>query len=164
MKNRIFSIGTSIVLFIFGMQSLQAESNKQHKLWYLQPASVWNEALPVGNGRLGAMVYGDPALEKIQLNEESFWSGGPSRNDNPAALDALPQVRQLIFDGKYHDVEKLINEKMLSPLHGSMYQSIGHLKLNFPGHEQFSQYHRELDLEQALFSTRYTVNGTTFHR
>ncbi|HEY6722389.1 MAG TPA: glycoside hydrolase family 95 protein [Polyangiaceae bacterium] len=134
-------------------------------LWYDAPAGVWNEALPVGNGRLGAMVFGDPARERLQLNESTFWSGGPSRNDNPQALGALSNVRQLIFDGAYSEAESLINQSMTATqLHGSMFQPIGDLSLEFPGHEGYSAYHRELDLKQAVFRARYEVAGVTYAR
>ncbi|PRY96650.1 glycoside hydrolase family 95 protein [Marinilabilia salmonicolor] len=135
------------------------------KLWYDKPAENWNEALPVGNGRLGAMVFGDPANENIQLNEETFWSGGPSRNDNPKALEALPKVRKLIFNGQYHEAEKMINENMVAEqLHGSMYQTIGNLNLTFEGHENYSNYYRELNIEKALHTTSYTVDDVNFKR
>ncbi|MCW0485101.1 glycoside hydrolase N-terminal domain-containing protein, partial [Gaoshiqia sediminis] len=103
--------------------------------------------LPVGNGRLGAMIYGDPVNEKIQLNEETFWSGGPSRNDNPKALEALPEIRQLIFEGKYQEGEKMVNQHMMTERNGSMYQVVGTLELNFDGHQNYTNYYRELDLE-----------------
>ena len=164
MRSRKPLIGTAIVLMLLFANIAKAEKGGKYMLWYDQPARVWNEALPLGNGRLGAMVFGSPAMEKIQLNEETFWSGGPSRNDNPEALQALPEVRQLIFDGKFSEAEKLINQKMMTPRHGSMYQTVGNINLHFPGHEQFSNYYRELDIEKALFSTHYEVNGTTFHR
>ena len=144
-------------------QDMKQESNL--KLWYNKPAENWNEALPVGNGRLGAMVFGDPAKENIQLNEETFWSGGPSRNDNPKALEALPKVRKLIFDGQYQEAEKLVNENMVAEqLHGSMYQTIGNLNLSFEGHENYTNYYRELDIENALFSTSYTVDDVNYKR
>lgn len=134
-------------------------------LWYEEPARVWNEALPIGNGRLGAMVFGDPGSERLQLNESSFWSGGPSRNDNPQALSALSTVRQLIFDGAYADAEALINQSMTATqLHGSMYQPIGDLVLQFPGHGNYSAYHRELDLKRAVFTASYDVDGVTYTR
>jgi alpha-L-fucosidase 2 len=134
------------------------------KMWYDKPAKVWNEALPVGNGRLGAMVYGDPVNEKIQLNEETFWSGGPSRNDNSNALNALPEIRRLIFQGKYSEAEKMVNENMATGLHGSMYQVVGNLNLVFEDHENYADYYRELDLERAVFTTSYKVDGVTFTR
>jgi alpha-L-fucosidase 2 len=134
-------------------------------LWYDAPADVWNEALPVGNGRLGAMVFGGPGAETLQLNESSFWSGGPSRNDNPNALGALASVRQLLFDWQWTQAETAINQSMTATtLHGSMFQTIGNLSLIFAGHDAYSQYYRELDLERAVFSAHYQVDGVTFTR
>jgi alpha-L-fucosidase 2 len=134
-------------------------------LWYDEPASVWTESLPLGNGRLGAMLFGGPANERLDLNESSFWSGGPSRNDNPNALAALPGVRQLIFDGEYTSAESMINENMTATqLHGSMFQPIGSLNLTFPGHDAYSSYYRELDLKRATFTAKYDVDGVTYTR
>jgi alpha-L-fucosidase 2 len=161
--NRFNSVLLVICILLFN-NPLHAEKGGKLKLWYDKPASNWNEALPIGNGRLGAMVYGDPANEKIQLNEETFWSGGPSRNDNPDALKALPEVRQLIFDGKYHEAEKMVNENMVTGLHGSMYQVVGNLNLSFPGHENYTGYYRELDIEKAVFTTTYKADGVTYTR
>src|SRR3954468_22683797 len=85
------------------------------KLWYNQPSgSVWENALPIGNGRLGAMVYGNVETETIQLNENTVWSGSPNRNDNPKALEALPEIRKLIFEGRQKEAERLANETILS--------------------------------------------------
>jgi alpha-L-fucosidase 2 len=134
-------------------------------MWYDQPAQVWNEALPIGNGRLGAMVFGDPPNETLQLNESTFWSGGPSRNDNPAALNALDDVRQLLFDGQHTEAETLVNQSMTAAqLHGSMYQTIGELGVAFPGHDAYTNYRRELDLNRAVFTARYDVDGVTYTR
>jgi alpha-L-fucosidase 2 len=140
-----------------------AQSDNNLKLWYLQPAKQWVEALPVGNGRLGAMVYGDPFKEVIQLNENTVWAGQPNRNDNPNAKEALPEVRKLIFEGKYKEAQDLANEKIISKTsHGMAYQTVGNLKLNFPGHENYSGYIRELDLEKAMVSSRYKLNGINY--
>ncbi|MFO7999643.1 MAG: glycoside hydrolase family 95 protein, partial [Marinilabilia sp.] len=109
--------------------------------------------------------FGDPVNENIQLNEETFWSGGPSRNDNPKALDALTEVRELIFNGKHHEAEEMVNENMVAEqLHGSMYQTIGNLNLTFPNHDNYSNYYRELDLENALSTTTYSVNNVDYKR
>ena len=159
--NYFFLIAVLIFTVISGSG---AEKGGKHKLWYDKPAKVWNEALPVGNGRLGAMVFGNPAHEKLQLNEETFWSGGPSRNDNPDALEALPGIRQLIFDGKLREAEKLVNQNMLTGLHGSKYQVVGNLHLLFDGHENYTNYYRELDIENALFTATYEVDGVSFRR
>ncbi len=133
------------------------------KLWYDHPATQWVEALPIGNGRLGAMVFGDPCKEIIQLNENTVWAGQPNRNDNPEAKDALPEVRKLIFEGKYKEAQNLVDEKFISKTsHGMPYQTVGNLELFFPGHENYSDYYRELDLEKALTTSRYRVNGINY--
>ncbi|MFT3738163.1 MAG: glycoside hydrolase family 95 protein [Breznakibacter sp.] len=162
MKTRCFVFPMVFLLVFF---SVNAQKGGKLKMWYDKPASVWNEALPVGNGRIAAMVYGDPVNEKIQLNEGTFWSGGPSRNDNPNALGALPEVRRLIFSGEYNDAERMINQNMTAQqLHGSMYQVIGNLNLVFDGHEGYTGYYRELDLERAVFTTTYNVDGVAYKR
>ncbi|MRG48026.1 glycoside hydrolase family 95 protein [Chitinophaga sp. SYP-B3965] len=137
----------------------------QNRLWYNSPAGkVWEAALPLGNGRLAAMVYGNPASELIRLNESTIWSGGPNRNDNPDALAALPEVRKLIFEGKHKEASKLATEKMQSKIHGMKYQPAGDLKLDFPGHAVFENYYRELDLGSAVAKTSYRVNGVQYTR
>ena len=140
-----------------------AQDNSILKLWYDQPAKQWVEALPVGNGRLGAMVFGDPANEVIQLNENTLWAGQPNRNDNPDAREALPEVRKLIFDGKYKEAQDLVNKSIITKKsHGMPYQTVGNLKLTFPGHENFTNYYRELNLEKATASSRYEANGVKY--
>ena len=102
-------------------------------LWYRQPATNWVSALPVGNGRLGAMVFGGIAREKLQLNEDTLWAGGPYDPDNTNALAALPEVRRLIFDGKYAEAQKLASQKMMAkPLRQMPYETLGDLWLDFP--------------------------------
>jgi alpha-L-fucosidase 2 len=136
------------------------------KLWYNKPAGkIWTDALPVGNGRLGAMVYGNPEQEVIRLNESTVWAGGPNRNDNPDALAALPAIRKLIFEGKHAAAAKLAEANIQSKTtNGMMYQPVGNLNLVFPGHESFTSYYRELDLEQALTTSAYTVDGVRYTR
>ncbi|MFC5409252.1 glycoside hydrolase N-terminal domain-containing protein [Larkinella bovis] len=136
------------------------------KLWYNQPAGkTWENALPIGNGRLGAMIYGNVPKETVQLNEHTVWSGGPNRNDNPDALAALPEIRQLIFDGKQKDAENLANKAIITKKsHGQMFQPVGNLHLTFEGHENYSNYYRELDLEKAVAKTTYTVDSVTYTR
>ena len=92
-----------IALCICAFQQISAQKKSDLKLWYDEPAQIWNEALPLGNGRLGAMVFGDPVVERLQLNEETIWAGSPNSNAHEEALPVLPKVRQLIFDGKYAD-------------------------------------------------------------
>lgn len=140
-----------------------AQNDSLLKLWYLHPAKQWVEALPVGNGRLGAMVFGDPNHETIQLNESSVWAGQPNRNDNLKAKEALPEVRKLIFEGKYKEAETLVNQDFISKKsQGMPYQTVGNLRLSFPGHENYSDYYRELDIDKAVASSRYNVNGVHY--
>lgn len=159
------------VLCLFGaLAPLRAQKNSQDAsndmvLWYDKPADYWVEALPLGNGRLGAMVFGIPYREHIQLNENTIWAGGPYRNDNPGMLGALPTIRQLINDGKFAEAEKMACEKMVAKqAHGMPYQTAGDLYLSFPGHEAFSAYKRELCLNDAVARTSYQVDGVTFSR
>lgn len=134
------------------------------RLWYDTPAKIWEEALPIGNSRLGAMVYGIPEKEELQLNEETIWGGGPYRNDNPEALGALPKVRELIFEGRTREADQLINQTFFTKTHGMPFQTAGSVILNFPGHQNYQDYYRELDLDRALATTRYTVNGIKYTR
>ena len=157
MKNTFFWI--LILALVYEANS----QNNSLKLWYEQPAKQWVEALPVGNGRLGAMIYGDPAKEVIQLNEETLWAGSPNRNDNPDAKGSLEEVRQMIFDGKYKEAQDLVNQNFITKAsHGMPYQTVGNLKLTFSGHENYTNYYRELDLEKAIVSSRYEANGVKY--
>lgn len=144
----------------FGQQS------KDLKLWYNTPSgNVWENALPLGNGKIGAMVFGNVEKEIIGLNEHTVWSGSPNRNDNPDALVALPEVRRLIFEGKYKAAEQLANEKIITKKsNGQMFQPVGNVELTFSGHENFQDYHRELDIDRALSKTSYKVNRVTYTR
>ncbi len=155
----------SLTLFTFA-HPIFAQTSGALKLWYKQPAGkTWTDALPVGNGRLGAMVYGNPEKEVVKLNESTVWSGGPNRNDNPNALAALPEVRKLIFEGKHDEAAKLAAEKIESKTtNGMMYQPVGNLNIAFPGHEKFTDYYRELDIEKAVTTTSYTVDGVKYTR
>ncbi|KAA6432712.1 glycoside hydrolase family 95 protein [Dyadobacter flavalbus] len=157
----------SLFLFFSLIFSIAGFSQQQPlKLWYNTPSGkTWENALPVGNGRLGAMVYGNVSDETIQLNEATLWSGGPNRNDNPAALAALPEIRKLIFDGKQKEAEKLANQAIITKKsHGQMFQPVGELHLAFPGHDPYQKFYRELDIERAVARTTYEVEGVTFTR
>lgn len=134
------------------------------KLWYQQPAKTWVEALPVGNSSMGAMVYGGTSREELQLNEETLWGGGPYRNDNPKALESLAEVRNLIFSGKTMDAQNLIDQTFYMGRNGMPYQTIGSLIIEAPGHEKAKNYYRDLDLERAVATTRYQVDGVNFQR
>lgn len=149
------------VFFLIVFLSVEA---KELKLWYAQPAEKWVEALPLGNSRLGVMVYGNPTHEELQLNEETVWGGGPHRNDQPNALAALPKVRQLIFDGKNEEAQHLIDETFRTPQNGMPYQTIGSLMLHFIGHESYSNYYRDLNISNATATTSYKVDGVIYTR
>jgi alpha-L-fucosidase 2 len=134
-------------------------------LWYRRPATNWVSALPVGNGRLGAMVFGGIAGEKLQLNEDTLWAGGPYDPDNTNALAALPEVRRLIFEGKYAEAQKLAGQKMMGkPLKQMPYETIGDLYLNFPTNAAVEDYCRDLNLDTAVASVTYTSGGVKFTR
>ncbi len=138
---------------------------QSYKLWYDKPASTWTEALPLGNGRLGAMVFGNPVIEQIQLNEETLWAGQPNNNPNPEAPEYLPKIRELVFAGKYVEAQDLATEKVMSKTNSGMpFQPFGDLRLSFPGHGAYTNYYRELDLDSAKVSIRYNVNGTNYKR
>ncbi|MDR2680558.1 MAG: glycoside hydrolase family 95 protein, partial [Tannerella sp.] len=135
------------------------------KLWYDAPAEKWVEALPLGNGRLGAMVFGNPAAERLQLNEETVWAGQPNNNGNPNALAALPEIRKLLFEGRYREAQNLATEKVITKTnHGMSYQPVGDLNLSFAGHKKAENYYRELDISTAVATTRYTVDGVEYVR
>jgi alpha-L-fucosidase 2 len=155
-----------LVILAFSVLIACGKTNENPlKLWYNQPAQTWNEALPLGNGRLGAMVFGNPVNEQIQLNENTLYSGSPNRNDNPNAKEALPLIRKLIFEGKYKEAQDLANEKFISKTsHGAAYQTIGSLRLSFAGIDVFSNYYRDLDIEKAIATTTFSANGIDFKR
>src|SRR3954454_8168903 len=110
-----------------------SQNNQNLKLWYNQPSgTTWENALPVGNGRLGAMVYGNVDTETVQLNEHTVWSGSPNRNDNPLILDSLAEIRKLIFAGRQKDAEQLANRVIISKTsQGQMFEPVGSLRLAF---------------------------------
>lgn len=155
-----------IITLLFGFLIGYSQENQNLKLWYNQPSgNTWENALPIGNGFLGAMVYGNVKNEIIQLNESTVWSGGPNRNDNPAALAALPEIRKMIFEGKHKEAEKLGNEAFISKKsQGQMYQPVGNLNLSFEDQEHYTNYRRELDIGKAISKTSYVVDGVTYTR
>ena len=136
------------------------------KLHYDAPARVWEEALPLGNGRLGAMVFGDPQHERFQLNEETVWGGSPYNNTNPAAREALPEIRRLIFEGRNREAQALCGPAICSPTgaNGMPYQTVGSLCLDFDIIGDCHDYYRELDIDRAVATTRFSAGGVTYLR
>jgi len=153
-------------LLLFFTISLAAQEVDDLKLWYKTPSNaVWENALPIGNGFMGAMVYGDVEREIFQLNEGTLWSGSPNRNDNPNAKEALNEIRKLIFQGEYKKAEKLTNENIITKKsHGQMFQPAGNLQLDFLNHQNYTHYYRELDIDKAVTKTVYIVDGITYTR
>ncbi|OQA40575.1 MAG: hypothetical protein BWY52_02836 [Chloroflexi bacterium ADurb.Bin325] len=131
-------------------------------LWYQQPARAWVEALPLGNGRLGAMVFGGLPDERLQLNEDTLWSGAPRDWDNPRARDLLPVIRELIFAGKYAEADK-IAQQMQGPFTQS-YEPLADLRLHFAVAGPVTDYRRDLDLDTAIATTTYVVAGAAHRR
>ncbi len=148
------------------LQSVHAvETGSPLTLWYQQPAGKWTEALPIGNGRLGAMIFGGVEREHLQLNEGTLWAGGPYNPNNTNALGALPEARKLVFAGKYDEAQKLIGEKMMAtPLREMPYETLGDLYLDFPTNVPVGNYRRDLDLDTAVATVSYTMNGVHFKR
>ena len=136
---------------------------QNHRLWYSKPASHWLEALPVGNSHMGAMIYGGTDTEEIQLNEETFWSGQPHNNNSTESLEALSEVRSLIFQGKEGEAAKLIDQHFVKGPHGMRFLPMGSLKLSL-GHNDVTKYERALNLGDATATTSYIYNGVKYER
>lgn len=133
------------------------------KLWYRKPAEDWLEALPVGNGRIGGMFFGGIRKERIQLNDDTLWSGFPRDKNNYAAIDYLDEAKRLVREGKYMDARHLIEEKMLGYWNES-YQPLGDLYIEFDEIGEATGYYRELDLEEAVGRVGYRLNGSYIAR
>lgn len=184
-QRHVLAPSVLLVLLVTGATQAVAE----WKLWYAQPAGMsqreptngwsnsagWVEALPIGNGRLGAMQYGGVDRERFQLNEDSVWSGRPQDADNPTAKEHLAEIRRLLFAGKYREAQELTYAKLACKGPGTCggaaarcdfgcYQTLGDLDLEFPGREGATRYRRELDLDTAIASVRYEAGGVTFTR
>jgi alpha-L-fucosidase 2 len=156
----------ALALLFFNLNYTFADTNNTTTtLWYDKPANPknWEEALPVGSGRLGAMIFGDPQNERIQFNEDTLWTGKPHNYDRPGAGEALPEIRRLIFQGKIKDAENLARTKFLSyPVRQKAYQPFGDIHLQFPNGATVSNYRRELNLNTAIATTTYRAQGITY--
>ncbi|MBO9579289.1 MAG: glycoside hydrolase family 95 protein [Sphingobium sp.] len=143
-----------------------ARKGAGHRLWYRQPAQEWTQALPIGNGRIGAMVFGGVETERLQLNEDTLWSSGPYEPVNPRAREALPDVRRLIAEGRFVEAHELANARLMAtPLVQMAYQSFGDLFLTMPGPPApVRDYERALDLDSAIATTRFIRNGVRHER
>ncbi|UCC97714.1 MAG: glycoside hydrolase family 95 protein [Phycisphaerales bacterium] len=137
---------------------------KNLKLWYDEPAQKWTEALPVGNGRLGAMVFGTVETERLQLNEDTLWAGHPLDRDRVGAHKYLPEARRLIFEGKYVEAQSLMQRQFMGERLIRGYQTLGDLKLRFAGGNAVTDYCRQLDLDTAIASVEYRLGDAAFTR
>ncbi|ARS38923.1 alpha-L-fucosidase [Sphingobacteriaceae bacterium GW460-11-11-14-LB5] len=178
-----------LLLIIFSSKKVLSQSNQHDKIWYTSPANAstkdnpngwksdpeWLKALPIGNGFLGAMVFGDVNQERIQLNEKSLWSGSPQDSDNPEAAKYIPEIRNLLFAGKYKEAAALTNKTQVCKGKGSgqgnganvpfgCYQTLGDLWLDFGKKSTFKNYYRELDLITGVALTRYEQDGVKYKR
>ncbi|MCE4565960.1 glycoside hydrolase family 95 protein [Maribellus sp. CM-23] len=160
---------TILVLASFFSCSVYTEPEKEMDpslvLWYDKPAESWTEALPIGNGRLGAMVYGKTGNEVIQFNEETLWTGQPHDYAHKDAYKVLDKLRELLWEGKQNEAHQLGNEAFMSePLGQLSYQPFGDILLDFPGHENASNFKRKLDLEDAVSAVSYDVEEVNYKR
>ncbi|HTY88878.1 MAG TPA: glycoside hydrolase family 95 protein [Candidatus Acidoferrum sp.] len=152
--------------FLMGPASpLPAAAASTNLLWYAQPAKSWNEALPIGNGRLGAMIFGGVPEERIQFNEDTLWTGQPHDYVRAGARDHLAEIRQLLFAGKIKEAEGVTRTNFLSdPVRQKAYQPFGDLHFNFTGLTNLTDYRRELDLDSAIVRVTYQSEGVTYRR
>ncbi len=153
-----------LITAIIALITLQAYADDNLRLISSSPASTWVEAYPIGNSRLGAMIYGGVTSDEIQLNEETFWSGSPYNNNKPEGIKHLGEIRDLIFNDKFSDAEKLINETYMTGINGMRYLPCGSLMLDFADRGEATSYSRVLDLNDATVTTRYTIGDVTYER
>lgn len=184
MKNKILTLFLFLVTGSILVAGGRNKSVPANELWYSRPAGEWTEALPIGNGRLGAMVFGNPLQEHLQFNEETLWDCYPREYQRDSAYKWLPQIRKLLSEGKQAEAEKVagdhfmgrrawedkypaVEEKNKPPFpfqYQADYQPFGDILINFPGHDHFSNYRRSLDISRALAHVSYTVNNTRYTR
>lgn len=160
---------SALLLFLTFSCAQQGPPPNLMKLWYDQPAENWEEALPIGNGRLGAMIFGTVNKEHLQLNEETVWAGEPGNNLPTGFKEILPKVRKLIFEGKYKEAQDLTMTRI--PRHapegnnyGMPYQTVGDLWLDFPDQGEVKYYYRDLDIANAISSVSYEAGGVHYER
>lgn len=168
MKNKVSPIILLLVILTFLDNPVKGQTSPSGmKIWFTRPAETWNDALPVGNGRLGAMVFGGIEKERIQLNEESVWTGKPRWDANPDARRNLPLVRKLLFEGKYQEAEELAQNGILGSFrrdNSSSYQTLGDLVFDFGKLRGVANYRRELDIEEAVARVFYSAGQVNYIR
>ena len=174
MNNKVLGIKYNglilfVLMFLLPVGMVEGRKNdaspKDLRLWYKAPAQEWTEALPVGNGKLGGMVFGYVEKEHIQFNEDSLWTGIPRDYSNPQASEYLSEIRQLLLEGKQPEAEKLALQTFMSiPLRQERYQPFGDIWIEFNGSAKFSDYRLELDLDKAVAIVTYKVGDVSFTR
>ena len=152
------------ICFLLATMLCFSQNKATLRLWYNTPSgATWENALPIGNGKLGAMVYGNVDTETVQLNEHTLWSGSPNRNDNALIHDSLAEIRKLIFANRQKEAEQMANRLIISKKsQGQMFEPAGELHLVFAGHKNYSNYYRELDIGKAVTKTSYTVEEVSY--
>ena len=163
MKKRFLLWAVMAMCWACGLCAASSAVDNDQRLWYTRPASCWLEALPLGNSRMGAMVWGGTDVEEVQLNEETFWSGGPHNNNSTTALSHLDEVRRLIFEGREKEAEGIIDREFAKGPHGMRFLPLGSVKMEF-GHGAATDYVRELDLRNGISTTTYIYNNVRFTR
>ncbi len=164
MKRRWVVAALMVGLLLPAVAAGNLKTDNATRLWYNAPARHWLEALPIGNSHLGAMVYGGTTDENIQINEETFWSGGPHDNNSTQSLALLPEVRQLIFDGKEEEAAKIINGHFVVGPHGMRFLPMANLHIKMKGTGEVEHFTRDLDLRKALATTSFVINGVKYER
>lgn len=156
---------TLLFVAILFISILPSEAQTVNKLFYETPANKWVEALPLGNGRMGAMIYGGVEQDRIQFNEETLWTGEPHDYSHKGAYKHLPEIQRLLAEGKQKEADNLAAKEFMSiPLHQKAYQPFGDLLLNFPEHKNYSDYKRVLNIDDAICTISYTVDGVKYTR
>ncbi len=152
------------LIILLDLQFSSIQGMQELRLWYNRPANNWNEALPLGNGRLGAMVFGNPEKEHLQLNEETVWAGGPHNNVNSESKPYLAEVRDLLFKGEYKKAQEMADKYIQNPVNGMPYQPTGDIYISFQGHGGYSDYYRDLDIGKAVATVSYSLNDVQYKR
>ncbi len=163
-------IALTLIVSFFSCEDKKADTETSNNvLWYQKPAANWNEALPIGNGRIGGMLFGGVENDQIQLNEETIWAGEPGNNITKDYFNEVEAIRKLLFDGKYEEAQKMALEVFPKSTpednnYGVPYQTVGNLNLHFEGATHFENYKRVLNIENAISTVTYTSNGVNYKR
>ena len=165
-KSILFLLFLVLLIPVFSQsKNTPATFDPSTRIWFAAPAAKWDEALPVGNGRLGAMIFGGKDEERIQLNEETYWSGGPYSTVVKGGYKVLPEIQRLVFAEKYLDAHNLFGRNLMGyPVEQQKYQSLANLHLFFKHGQDVTDYERSLDLQDAVSAVSYTVGGVRYRR